>query len=90
MTKRISTKRLSYYILHHQVGNIQQRLWSALEKQFPLSSRAFQGYIVSMDENCQKISREFPLHWLVWNNRPAELQELLRTGEVSDHCWLVA
>ncbi|EDV22628.1 uncharacterized protein TRIADDRAFT_59062 [Trichoplax adhaerens] len=34
-----------------------------------------------MAQNCEKASKEFPLHWLIWNNRVAELQEMLCKGE---------
>lgn len=33
--------------------------------------------------NLESIKRDFPLHWLVWNNDYVELQELLKDKEVS-------
>lgn len=32
----------------------------------------------------EKIQAEYPLHWAIWNDDHKELQELLKTNEVSD------
>lgn len=38
----------------------------------------------------EKIRAEFPLHWSIWNDDHKELQELFKTGQVSDDIFLAA
>ena len=35
-----------------------------------------------------EIRERWPLHWLVWEGRDAELEVLLREGEVNNYLWL--
>lgn len=36
----------------------------------------------------EEVSNRYPLHWLVWNNRPEELKNALESGEVSGY-WIL-
>lgn len=40
-----------------------------------------------MSSSLEDIKRDFPLHWLVWNNEHQQLQEVLQTEKVSNDVY---